>query len=1357
MRRHRTDPTQGVLPIEPHRNHGLFSDHYLERHLERHLPPISPEDSQQLKKKIAVLCQKAIRRATGRKEANVKDVLIRPVLDELGFAYDPEPSIPIAEGTRAADYALFENEERLDSAGKHKGTKEYFTHALALVEAKKWGTNLSATPPRGSGERVRPTHPGAQIRQYLSESGVRWGILTNGQYWRLYELDASRGGQRFYEVDLLAMSSQSDLQAWRYFYLFFRREAFERDAEGRCQLDRWLAESKDYALGLSSRVRENIYEALRFLIEGFFASQGNALHWDRDWKEVHEASLVLLYRLLFILYAEARHLMPLDRPTYRDRYSLQHYKSEIARRIDQGNGYDKFGVSLWTWLRDELFELVNKGNSRMGVPQYNGGLFRPRWSRLDDPQIRLPDYYVAQAIDLLARDKAQKKDQEKGMVDYRELGVRELGSIYEGLLEMRPHLATEPMIVAKRSAKDKQASVIPEAKATGEQKGWNERHGGRRYEPGEVYLLTDRGERKATGSYYTPEYIVNYIVENTLSPLLTDCAQEVAQRKPNIQKKIAAKRKLLREREKLKNAKQRESEVAKLKQAIEREQLALLEPYFELEVLDPAMGSGHFLVGAAEFITDAILTDPSRLPPEDLEGEDEALYYKRRVVERCLYGVDLNLLAVELAKLSLWLHTVQKGRALSFLDHHLRCGNSLIGARIEDDLSKEPPSFKKKRKGVEEGKQQVLGLYETLKGKHLQTLLDSVREIEETPTLDAASERQKGKWYAAMDAARGPFRQVANLWLAPYFGVSVTPEQYQQAVNALRDGRAWRKFEKKPWFEKAQTEVEERRFFHWELEFPEVFFAKDGFKPKDERGFDAVVGNPPYVTTLDANERVLFRRAYRSAQKEIDTYVLFWERTVRVARDCGYAGLIVPSTFLMYHSFSSIRKVLLIDATLCSVVRCGLDVFPESIVEPVVVVLRATVAGPQDNCLVYAVHRRCGLSSEEIFAVQPRLVPLEQWRSAHLLQINVDLDAQGNALLNRVDKISKPMGEICESHEGIHTGNARERLFTKVPDTATCQRLLTGRDIERYLIQWAGHWVRYDDGLIRRDRGQYASLREERIFVEPKIITRAVADRIVAAFDSAAFYTDNVIHLTLLRNTVAEYSYGYLTAILNSILLSWVYGTLVPESGRVYATVKIIYLKRLPIRRIHFTTTKEKRRRLVAEGKKLCESTEPDGYKEFLASDLGCWLDERLPEKPDGSPNFDKEQSDVVHDLLAWLAEQMIEMNKQKQEELKRFLGWLEMEIGHKVDDLRQKTKMRDYHEVGFDTLLGALKANDKLLDRIAHRSQFQNDLRREFDQGMRTLAPLKARIVTADRLIDLIVYRLYGLTEEEVAVVEGE
>ena len=133
------------------------------------------------------------------------------------------------------------------------------------------------------------------------------------------------------------------------------------------------------------------------------------------------------------------------------------------------------------------------------------------------------------------------------------------------------------------------------------------------------------------------------------------------------------------------------------------------------------------------------------------------------------------------------------------------------------------------------------------------------------------------------------------------------------------------------------------------------------------------------------------------------------------------------------------------------------------------------------------------------------------------------------------------------------------------------------------------------------------------------------------------------------------------------------------------------------------------------------------------------------------------EKSDVVHDLLAWLAEQMIEMNKQKQEETKRFLSWLDTEIGHQVDDLNRKTKIRDYHGNDFDSLLSALQANDKLINRIAHRSEFQNDLGREFDQSMKTLEPLKARIAATDRLIDLIVYRLYGLTEEEVAVVEGE
>ena len=161
-------------------------------------------------------------------------------------------------------------------------------------------------------------------------------------------------------------------------------------------------------------------------------------------------------------------------------------------------------------------------------------------------------------------------------------------------------------------------------------------------------------------------------------------------------------------------------------------------------------------------------------------------------------------------------------------------------------------------------------------------------------------------------------------------------------------------------------------------------------------------------------------------------------------------------------------------------------------------------------------------------------------------------------------------------------------------------------------------------------------------------------------------------------------------------------------------------------------------------------------YGGFLESPVGRWLGKGLPNKAAGSPDFEREQSDVVHDLLAHLAEQMIEMNKRKQAEVKRFLGWLEREIKRPVDELKQKTKIRDYHQGSFVGLLDALRANDKALARIAHHASFQGDLEREFEESMKVLAPLKARIAATDRLIDLIVYRLYNLSPEDVAVVEG-
>ena len=1155
-----------------HRNHGLFSDHFLRERV----PPLEGDDlarAEQLRAEALRLLAKAEQRARGRREASVEDVLIRPLLTLLGFVYVPNPPLPTGAGAEGPDYALFESEEREEHAkDEHWGKREYFDSALALAEAKRWGDPF-VTPRGGRSPKAR-RHPGKQTRDYLYESGVRWGILTNGRLWRLYEREASRG-ENFYEVDLLDLAQNPDTQAWRYFYLFFRREAFARDAEGRCHLDRWLAGSREYAVGLTKRLRDNVYEALRCLMEGFFAWQGNGLDWERDHERVHEASLVLLYRLLFVFYAEARGLLPVAVDAYREQYSLDHHKKEIAERLDRGHAYDEFGAALWRWLQDELFELVDQGNERLGVPQYNGGLFRAdRWPLLHDRNIRIPDRYVAQAIDLLARDAGEGRAAARAFVDYAELGVRELGSVYEGLLEMRPHLATEPMIEAKRTAKEKQPSVIPEAEATEEQKRWSERNG-RRYAPGQAYLLTDRGERKQTGSYYTPQYIVNYIVENTLNPLLTECARQVAERRPQFDKKIANLEKAITERgDGIDSTAERA--------AIEGLKLELLEPYFDLKVLDPAMGSGHFLVGAADFIADAILTDPNHIPPGDLEGEEEALYYKRRVVERCLYGVDLNPLAVELAKLSLWLHTVQRDRALSFLDHHLRCGDSLIGARIEQDLSREPPIFNARGKQTNKGSEQlVLGFYDTFRSRHLETFLQALAEIEGTPTTSAASERQKDTIYKTMDALREPYRQIANLWLAPYFGVPISSEQCQVAVDALQDGAessAWAVLANDPWFKQAQEVAKERRFFHWELEFPEVWYEQG--RRRENQGFEAVVGNPPYGRVAEPILQSYFRSVFHSPEFKVDTYSLFGELGLGLSRPGGRFSLIVPNTLATNATERHLRGMLLRLGGFTRLLTFPDDVFEEAVVHSLVFVWeRRTGETPADATGVLV--DRCGLGTREVLLADLLGQPGDQFL---LFQ-----DVSESHILARVDRVSTPLGGMLDVRQCIKTGDDESWLLSKRTH-ARHKPVLGGMHMDRYQVTSPESlFVDYGDWL--------ACPRDPAVFEQAKIVIREAGARVACAKDEDRLYLLSSLYACVpYPDQDWPLAMDAVLAILNSSLICWIAKKRALEStSGAFTKLRIYQVEAFPIRRVGFVTPAKERAALVQELKGM--------YAEWVGSE----------------------------------------------------------------------------------------------------------------------------------------------------------
>lgn len=826
------------LGLPPFRNRNLFAPRYLlgDDRLKA-LPEWQEPDG--LEETFTAIQQlwrdHAVRFNANTNEAQVEEDFIQPILHELGWTYEVQESI--AGINTRPDYALFTSADAKTEAQPDKGTINFWSHVDAVGDAKRWGLDLD--------KGRAGNNPSTQISNYLYRSGVRWGILTNGRKWRLYEQDTARGGDTFYEVDLVDILSAGNLEHFKYFYLFFRREALTPVRDEKTFLQLVFEESERYRTEVGEDLKEAVYDALRTLMNGFLAHSENNMDADDPdtVQQVHDISLIVLYRLLFLLYAEDNDLLPATKQPYKD-YSMLTLQKDINQRLRTGEPYAPSTRGLWQSFLNTC-ELIDDGlpnGEEWVIPAYNGGLF----SRKRYPEIayktqegherwEIGDAYLAEAVDLLAYRREQWNVPGSQDVDYATLDVQHLGSIYEGLLELQPEVAEEPMIEQPSS---KGPVVKPQSEVSDPKKV--DGAPPRRFDTGEVYLVTDRGERKATGSYYTPEYIVNYIVEHTVGELAEEASEQVEERWNEVAAEYGCDE--VEDLDVLIEAAGSGDE----RRRVEAAKRSLLEPYLSLKVLDPAMGSGHFLVGAADYLSFAMATDP-HLPPVP-NGEKPQAYYKRLVVQHCLFGVDLNQLAVELAKVSLWMHTVSRDKALSFLDHHLRWGNSLIGARLEEDLRTAPPSVNGSRQSGSD-LQTEMTFDAVLERNDLVAFLDAFQRIVEAPAGDAEVERQKDAWYREMDEKREPYRQVANLWLAPYFGVEVSPEHYGQALDALRAGRGsdqWESLIEAEWFQASQIIAKRWRFFHWELEVPEAFFevqsGRADWQCADARGFDAVIG-----------------------------------------------------------------------------------------------------------------------------------------------------------------------------------------------------------------------------------------------------------------------------------------------------------------------------------------------------------------------------------------------------------------------------------------------------------------------------------------------------------------------------------
>ena len=1188
-------------------------------------------------------------------EAQTERDFIQPVLEQLGHVFQVQLTIQTSQGVRVPDYAFFASTDALNAAQPYINTNQFFKTALAVGDAKKWSRNLDRKTQDG-GDPFNNQNPNYQIDSYLRNANKDWGILTNGRQWRLYHRQTSYRLDSFYEVDLAALLSENrDLDAFRYFYCLFRRDAFTPDANGTSFLDHVLGESQRYTVGVSDDLKNRVYDALRWLIGGFLDFPHNP--FDRanpPLGEIQSSCLILLYRLLFILYAESRDLLPLNNRYYAVQYSLNHLATDIHDKLDGSIAFAPGASLYWTRLR-QLFTLINDGWEDH-IPQYNGGLFNPQQHPFLE-RYGIDDDALAQVVERLTRT-------EKGeRIAYRDLDVRHLGNIYEGLLEYQPQIAAEDLVIVSKRGGE---TVAPESSPDQEVA----------YPEGEVYLLTDKGERKATGSYYTPDYIVRYIVENTLGPL---CEGKT------------------------------------------------VDEILSLKILDPATGSGHFLVGVVDYLAEELITHPSAPHMTETASEEtELAYWRRRVVESCVYGVDLNPMAVELAKLSLWLHTVAKGEPLSFLDHHIRCGNSLIGAKI-DSLS-HLPELKKSRRNTDESQTEEFSMtfdftYAVANAIGHYLLIEEI----ESHTAEQIHAKE-----LKLDTAQKMLRfhkGVANLWTSFFFGNTISRAEYHTALDALRD-KKMAELEAMPPYCQAQEIAAKKRFFHWEMEFPEVFRDKFG-REKNNPGFDAVIGNPPYGANLDELDKRFVKINLPAVDNVADSFVIFTERGLLGLAHQGRMGLIVPSGWLTARMYRSLREWLHSVCAIEYIVHLPYDVFPDAYIDTIIFISQKSsfVSG---RVLI----KRYGIreSAEELASKTP------------------DYDEVDSAIWqedphHRFLTLLSPL--VISIHNKVRQFGTKAEMFLEVARGMTpFSGAAEGSQAAR-----TGFWGtvgRYDLRAEKMEQVSMVGLTEcpaDNFFVGERLIIRRIISR-QHRIHATHVDTDFAINKSYLLAIGQDPSISlfYLLSLINSRLFSQIFIWFSEVAKRDdFPQLDIATVREFPVRRINFTTPADERDRQLEKAKTLYQFCLNKGSVDCVLGFVKHHL------------TADPERADLVHDLLAFLAEQMVEMNRAKGEEIRGFLHWLEREIGVEIDTLKNKTAIQSYFGLSLDGLLDILKKNRRSIAADPSSRSFQESLNREFTASLAKLNPLLTRIQGTDTLIDLVVYQLYGLTDEEIVVVEGE
>jgi len=714
-------------------------------------------------------------------------------------------------------------------------------------------------------------------QQFINSIGkIKWLFLSNGKILRILTKYYHTYSKGYIEFDLENIFANRDIVEFNTLYSIVHLSRYKPEKDAKDYLiDYFQEESNKEGVKIGDSLRDNIREAIDLLgnelIDQNNDFKAKVSNNEFDTNEYYAELLRIIYRILFVFYAEQREMLPGAGSLYFEEFSLSSIRSLAEKPIKGDKNYDLWSRMFLT------FELMRKGNDFLVVPCYNGGLFKDeRIPIILNNSLKISNDMFLKFIRLLTTSKVNNVLQR---INFLEISEEEIGAIYESLLDYKPII-------------DRNVN----------------------------FSLVEGTERKSTGSYYTPKELIDILIRTTLQPLVEDKLKKAGKKKEEREKAI-----------------------------------------LDLKVCDPACGGGTFLLAVLDYLGKILAEIRS---DSDIPSENELRKARREILQHCIYAVDMNPLAVELVKISLWLRACVKNKPLNFLDNHIKCGNSLIGIEKEIELKKiKPNAFtaikgskqtgiddeniklqNMARKWIENEKEaKTTSLFPFLYSESISNSI--VQRFEKIINIKEDNPQDINKKELAYREAINQHEylsvlRIADIYTSAYFwplsGKTLDVFPTIGIINQIKSNVKDPKLDE--FYNKVKNISIENHFFHWFIEFPEVFYG-------ERNGFDCILTNPPWdILLLNEKEfflsseneisstkrdsdrkRLIFElkdnnpklydkyknkwinlKKYANYLKEsgfynlsavgrLNSYQLFIERCHRLISPEGYVGIIVPT------------------------------------------------------------------------------------------------------------------------------------------------------------------------------------------------------------------------------------------------------------------------------------------------------------------------------------------------------------------------------------------------------------------------------------------------------------------------------